>query len=166
VSLLWLSIICALPRPNLDLRHNQATAQQEVEKLNLQVQSLAKELSAAQAKAELAADTQPKGDASAAQAKEASLEPGEIKPDVTTTEDTSQATELDSQKALNDLQARFNEYKTEQSSKYEQGVMKVNSANVSFLSKKTAGEIFVERFDPTGQIETGESAVAWSSTAS
>lgn len=58
-------------------------------------------------------------------------EPGEIKTDTAVQVNTTAESSEEPHKALDELQAQFDKYKSEQSTKYEQGVMKVNSANVS-----------------------------------
>jgi hypothetical protein len=102
----------------------QALAQREVERLNLRVATLEQELVEAHKQAQVVQS------ASNQKADEA-LEPGEIKTEAVVLNTTPQEDGPDSQKALEELQAQFNQYKSEQSTKYEQGVMKVNSANVS-----------------------------------
>ena len=94
-----------------------------IESLNLRVTTLEKELTEAQKQVNAVQEM-------SSQKPDETLEPGEIKPEAVPTNTTSEETNPDSQKAFEKLQAQFDQYKTEQSTKYEQGVMKVNSANV------------------------------------
>lgn len=86
--------------------------------------TLEQELAEAQKQADTARNT-------SSQKPDEVLEPGEIKSEAVPTDTASQEANPDSQRAFEELQAQFDQYKSEQSTKYEQGVMKVNSANVS-----------------------------------
>jgi hypothetical protein len=92
------------------------------------VTTLEKELTEAQKQADTVQDT-------SSQKPDEALEPGEIKSEALPTDTISPETNHDSQKAFEKLQAQFDQYKSEQSTKYEQGVMKVNSANVSTVDR-------------------------------
>jgi len=107
----------------------QSSAQQEVQRLSKQVEALEKDLSEARATVHTA--VQPEATAATTTVAVADeKEPGEIKDIPASTDEATADAGGESQKALDELQAQFDKYKSEQSTKYEQGVMKVNSANV------------------------------------
>lgn len=106
-----------------------------MQRLSQRIQALESELSETQAKVQTFNQPPSSSDASVALAASAE-EPGEIKDEGVAPAIEAAETGGEPQKALDELQAQFDRYKSEQSTKYEQGVMKVNSANVSHLRTK------------------------------
>jgi hypothetical protein len=138
----------------------QTSAQQEVQRLSQRVQALESELSKARDKAQTSTQPASSSDASTMLAANGE-EPGEIKDEAVVPEANATEAGAEPKIALDELQAQFDKYKSEQSTKYEQGVMKVNSANVSFTRTEPADRrlnmsLFPSRSSSSRKINNGE----------